>query len=226
MSAYDILTTRGVTRLCHFTKFQNLTHIITSADGVLASSSIRQDTKNVNDTARYDGELDFVCCSVQYPNSWFLKKAMQNNSDKIFREWVVLYIDLSILKYKNTKFCPCNASKDKGAYISKNMDNIDSIFASTVSTFPYPRTSKMLSCCPTDGQAEILIENSIPREYIKGIAVGNEDVAGCVCSILKMYGVEHISIYIAPDVLTTKWSNMIKEGCSPNEFRFEWSEEG
>lgn len=151
---------------------------------------------------------------------------MQNNPDKIFREWVVLYIDLSILKYKNTKFCPCNASKDKGAYISKNMDNIDSIFASPVSTFPYPRTSKMLSCCPTDGQAEILIENSIPREYIKGIAVGNEDVAGRVCSILKMYGVEHISIYIAPDVLTTKWSIMIKEGCSPNEFRFEWSEEG
>jgi len=226
MSAYDILTTRGVTRLCHFTKFQNLTHIITSADGVLASSSIRQDTKNVNDTARYDGELDFVCCSVQYPNSWFLKRAMQNNSDKIFREWVVLYIDLSILKYKNTKFCPCNASKANGAYISKNMDNIDSIFATTVSTFAYPRTSKMLSCCPTDGQAEILIENSISREYIKGIAVGNEDVAGCVCSILKMYGVEHISIYIAPDVLTTKWSNMIKEGCSPNEFRFEWSEEG
>ena len=74
MSAYDILTTRGVTRLCHFTKLQNLTHIITSADGVLASSSIRQDTKNVNDVARYDGELDFVCCSVQYPNSWFLKK--------------------------------------------------------------------------------------------------------------------------------------------------------
>ena len=38
----------------------DLTHIITSADGVLASSSISQYTKNVNDTARYDGELDFV----------------------------------------------------------------------------------------------------------------------------------------------------------------------
>lgn len=225
MSAYDILITRGVTRLCHFTKFQNLTHIITSIDGVLASGSIRQDTKNVNDTARYDGELDFVCCSVQYPNSWFLKRAIQNNLDQIFREWVVLYIDLSILKYKNTKFCPCNASKANGAYISKNMDNIDSIFASTVSTFAYPRTSKMLSCCPTDGQAEILIENSIPRKYIKGIAVGNEDVAGRVYSILKMYDMEHISIYTAPDVLTTEWSNMIKEGCSPNETKCKWSEE-
>lgn len=226
MSAYDILITRGVTRLCHFTKFQSLTHIITSVDGVLASSSIRQDMRNVNDTARYDGELDFVCCSVQYPNSWFLKIAMKNNSDRIFSEWIVLYIDLNILNYKKTKFCPCNASKENGAYINNNMDEIDSIFAPSVSTFDYPRSPKMLSCCPTDGQAEILIENSIPREYIKGIAVGNEDVAGRVCSILKMYGVEHISIYIAPDVLTTKWSNMIKEGCSPNEFRFEWSEEG
>lgn len=78
-------------KICHFTKFQGLTHIIPSADGILASSSIRQDTKNVTDTARYDGELDYVCCSIQYPNSWFLKKAIQNNTDKIFKEWVVLY---------------------------------------------------------------------------------------------------------------------------------------
>ena len=225
MSAYDILTRRGVTRLCHFTKLQNLTHIITCADGILASSSIRQDTKNVNDTARYDGELDFVCCSVQYPNSWFLHKAMQNYPDKIFSEWVVLYIHLNILEYKNTKFCPCNASRANGAYISKNMDNIDSIFASTVSTFAYPKTSKMLSCCPTDGQAEILIENNIPRKYIQAIAVGNEDVAGRVYSILKINNQKHISIYIAPDILTAKWSHMIKKGCSPNEIRCEWSEE-
>ncbi|MDR1408943.1 MAG: DUF4433 domain-containing protein [Oscillospiraceae bacterium] len=53
MSAYDILAARGVTRLCHFTKFQSLTHIIPSADGILASNSIRQDTKNVIDAARY-----------------------------------------------------------------------------------------------------------------------------------------------------------------------------
>lgn len=221
MSVYDILTARGVTRLCHFTKLQNLTHII-SEDGILASSSIRQDTKNVNDIARYDGELDFVCCSVQYPNSWFLEKTMKNNPDKIFREWVVLYIDLNILNNKKAKFCPCNASKKKGYYIDENMDNIDSIFARTVPTFNYPRTPQMLSCCPTDGQAEVLIESSIPQKYIKGIAVGNEDVAGRVYSILKIYYLERINIYIAPDVLTKKWSNMIKEGCSPEEIRYEW----
>lgn len=225
MSAYDVLTARGVTRLCHFTKLQSLTHIVTSANGVLASNSIRQDTKNVNDTARYDGELDFVCCSVQYPNSWFLKKAMQNNLDKIFKDWIVLYVDLSILRYKNAKFCPCNASKSSGAYINGNMDNIDSIFATSVSTFAYPRSPKMLSSCPTDGQAEILIEDSIPREYINGIAVGNEDVAKRVYAILKMYGISHIHLYIAPDVLTTNWSNMIKNGRRPDEIQCDWSEE-
>lgn len=221
MSAYDILIERGVTRLCHFTKLQNLTHIINSSDGILATSLIPQDIKSVNDTIRYDGELDFICCSIQYPNSWFLTKTMQNDSDEIFRDWVVLYVDLSILKHKFMKFCPCNASREKGAYISKNMDDIGSIFAPTVSTFSHPRTLKMLSCCPTDGQAEILIENSIPRRYIYGIAVGDEDIAGRVCSILKIYCQKQISIYIAPDVLTTKWSDMIRKGIIPDEIPYK-----
>lgn len=225
MSAYDILTARGVTRLCHFTKFQSLTHIIPSADGIQASSSIRQDTKNVTDRARYDGELDYVCCSVQYPNSWFLKKAMQNNTDKIFKDWVVLYIDLSILNHKSAKFCPCNASKNFGTHIDSDMDNIDSIFATSVPTFQYPRSPRMLASCPTDGQAEILINDSIAREFITGIAVGTEEVAKRVYAMLKLYGVEQIPLYIAPDVLTPNWSQMIKNGRLPDETQCDWSEE-
>jgi len=226
VSAYDILNARGVTRLCHFTKLQNLTHIITSEDGILASNSIRQDTKNVNDTARYDGELDFVCCTIQYPNSWFLKDARQRNPDLVFRDWVVLYIDLSILNKRQAKFCPCNAGRMLGAYINSNMDCIDSIFAKYVSTFRYPRASDMLSSCPTDGQAEILIENNIPREFISGIAVGNEDVAARVYAMLKLYAMEHIPLYIAPDVLTPAWSRMARAGHRPNEVLCSWPEEG
>lgn len=225
MSAYEILTARGVTRLCHFTKFQSLTHIIPSADGILASSSIRQDTKNVTDTARYDGELDYVCCSVQYPNSWFLKKAMQNNTDKIFKDWVVLYVDLSILKYKSAKFCPCNASKSYGTHIDDRMENIDSIFATSVPAFAYPRSPQMLASCPTDGQAEILIRDSIPREYIIGMTVGNEEVAKRIYGMLKMYGMEQIPLYVAPDVVTPNWSSMIKNGRRPIETQCGWSEE-
>jgi len=225
MSAYEILKERGVTRLCHFTKFQSLTHIITSADGIIASSSIRSDIKNVTDEARYDGELEYICCSVQYPNSWFLNKAKQNNKDQIFRDWVVLYIDLEILNDRKAKFCQCNASKSNGAYINSNMDKLEVIFAHSVPTFSYPRSSKMLSCCPTNEQAEILIKDSIPRSYISGIAVGTEDLANRIYATLKLCGVEIIPIYIAPDVLATSWSSMIKDGRRPSEIECAWPKE-
>ena len=223
MSAFDILTARGVTRLCHFTLLKNLTHIISSENGILASDSIRYDTKTVNDSKRYDGKPNYVCNSVEYPNSWFLNNATDNNSDKIFKDWVVLYIDLRILNIKKAKFCPCNAAKGKGRYIEDNLENISSIFNSNV--LNYNRTSNMISACPTNGQAEILIKDNIPREYIVGIAVGNEDIAKRVYAMLTMYSINNIPIYIAPDVLTTRWSTMVRNGHRPNEIRCNWSEE-
>lgn len=225
MSAYDILSSRGVTRLCHFTKLQSFTHIITSPEGILSSDSIRQDTKNVLDSARYDGELDHVCCSIQYPSSWFLNKAIERNSDQIFKDFIVLYIDLSILNEREAKYCPCNSSRENGAYICSDMDSIDSIFAGVVRTFKYPRSPKMLQCCPTDGQAEILIKGNIPPKYITGIAVGNQDIASRVYGILKVFNTKLIPIYIAPDVLTTRWSNMIKNGRCSTETLFDCSSE-
>lgn len=225
MSAYDILIERGVTRLCHFTLLKNLTHIIASPNGILASNSIRQDIKSVTDTARYDGELNYVCTSVQYPNSWFLQNAIHKNNNKIFTDWVVIYINPSILNCKKAKFCPGNASTKKGAYIEKNMDNINSIFANSVPTFTHLRAKNMLSSCPTDGQAEILIKDEIPKNFISGIAVGNTDVSKRVYAMLRLYNMEFIPIYIAPQVLTPKWSEMVRIGECPKEIQCDWSME-
>lgn len=137
MSGYEVLRKRGVTRLCHFTKLQKLCHILESEQGILASSIIRDDTKNVTDTERYDGEINYVCCSIQYPNSWYLKKAMEKNYDLIFKEWVVLYIEPSVLIYRNAKFCPCNASKSCGAYINNDMSQLEDVFAPNQPTFRF-----------------------------------------------------------------------------------------
>lgn len=225
MNAYDILAIRGVTRLCHFTKLQSFIHIISSVDGILSSNSIRQDTKNVTDKARYDGELNHVCCSVEYPNSWFLNRARERYIDNVFNEWIVLYINLSILNHRSAKFCPCNASKLSGKYIDDNMNNIESIFADTVPTFSRSRSSKMLSCCPTDGQAEILVRDNIPPEYIGGIAVGNKDIASRVYAMFITLNIQPIPIYIAPDVLTPKWNDIIRNGQRPDEEECVWQKE-
>lgn len=225
MIGYERLKSRGVSRLCHFTKLQSLTHILATVDGIIASSSIRQDTKNVNDNARYDGELDHVCCTIEYPNSWFLTSAMASNTDKVFRDWVVLCIDLGVLLVRDAKFCECNASKAHGKFIQSNFDRIDQLFADRVTSFEHPRTPSMLPCCPTNGQAEILIKDNVPRQYISRVIVGNHDVAKRVYAMQKLYGISNIPVYFAPDVLSASWRCKIQQGRRPEEQQCIWLEE-
>ncbi|KEZ89277.1 DarT ssDNA thymidine ADP-ribosyltransferase family protein [Lacrimispora celerecrescens] len=224
MDAYNILTGRGVTRLCHFTKLRGLVHILSFDDGILASDSIRSDIKNVTDIQRYDGELEHICCSIEYPNTWFLNKVIQRDTDQIFREWVVLYIDLSILEKRSSKFCCCNAAKDRGRYIFNDINKIGTLFDYRTAT-GRQRSNSMLACCPTDDQAEVLIKNNIPRDYITGIAVGNLDVAERVSAILKTYNIQDISVYLSTDVLSTNWSVKVRNGCRAEESKVDYGKE-
>lgn len=218
-NAFDFLTSRGVTRLCHFTKLQSLAQIISTDSGILPNGSIRSDTKNATDKARYDGELDHVCCSIEYPNSWFLQKAMANNTNLVFRDWLTIYIDLDILNLNDGKFCPCNASTDWGKYIT---NDIETLFADPVRCKRvYYREPHMLDCCATDGQAEVLVKGNIPRKYITGFAVGDENMAGRVYAMLKTCNVKQIPIYIAPVILVPDWSKLVKRGQRPNEELFD-----
>ena len=75
MSAVEILRKRGVTRLCHFTSLKNLIHILTENDGILSTDRIEFDIKSRNDPDRFDGQMESVCCSVEYPNSWYMNRA-------------------------------------------------------------------------------------------------------------------------------------------------------
>lgn len=220
-NAYNILKSHKVTRLCHFTRFQSLTSILSSENGIIASKLIQKDVKNVTDNKRLDGKADHICCTIEYPNSWYFQTARKNNNDKIFIDWVVLYINIEILKNRSIEFCPCNASKGCGRYIQKNSDNIGILF--TDFDGKYYRTNEMLSCCPTNGQAEILIYGNIPSSYIMGAAVADKDLAKRVNAYFKTIGIDCIPIYIAPSIFTVEWSRLVHEGQRPDETI--WSQE-
>lgn len=215
MKAYEILKNRGVNRLCHFTKLNSFIHIIAEGEGIVSTDALKPDLKKINDTERYDGRTNYVCCSIQYPNSWYLKKVINRDNDKIFKEWVILYVDLRILKNREAAFCPCNASREYGRYINENIGEINSIFNDDV--LGRKRTSRMMACCPTDDQAEILIKNNIPREYIMGVAVGDEEMANRILAMYKTLKISPVPVYIAPDVVNGNWSQMIRAGISPKE---------
>ena len=120
---------RGITRLCHLTPSRNLLHIATDATGILASDRLEADrlaTFNPVDQERLDGFPDHVCCSIQYPNAWYLRRVRQQ--DPIFLDWVVLLIRPDYLWQSGTKFSPRNAAANYGSLVSEGINGFHSMF--------------------------------------------------------------------------------------------------
>jgi len=217
VEAYDYLKSRNATRLCHFTKVKSLTHILRDDLGIRSTDLINPGVKQQNDKERLDNATDYVCCSLQYPNSWYWRQAKGRDVDKVFQEWVVLSIDLAILKETKCKFCPYNAAVGRGAGISDNLANIYTLFDSPIRG--RSRTPRMLDCCPTNDQAEILVHKNIPLNYVNQIIVGDCSTANHIFSILLTTN-NNIPVYIAPDVCNTNWSAMVRNGQTPLETQY------
>ena len=216
---------RKITRLCHFTRSSKALHILSSESGVLAVDFIEKDIYDANDELRMDGRTDCVNCSVQYPNYWYFK----NVKDKfpLFTEWVILFVNPGLLLLDTTEFCVTNAAYKKGALISKGYEAFRAIFSNQVfGKYPRYRTDAMLTCCPTDDQAEVLIYKNISRQDIIGVAVPNEDQARR--ERLRWYGllknIPEIPIIIAPHLFTNICSEKIRNGISPLEYIFNGDE--
>ena len=109
---------RGITRICHFTQSRNLAHIFDDPLGLCSKRTLQQYDMphNPTDPDRYDGRDDLICCSIEYPNTYYFAKVREQ--DHLFKDWVVLMIDPSYLWHPETCFCPCNAARARGA-ISK-----------------------------------------------------------------------------------------------------------
>ena len=215
MATSAFFQSRGVTRLCHFTKLKDLTHIFSSG-AICATASLDKDIKDQKDSGRYDGKTDYVCCSVEYPNTWYLTKAQARDTDLIFKEWVVICIDLAILDTRQTKFSPCNAATGYGQHIFDDTTYLSRLYA-TPNVLGRRRTINMLSSCPTDDQAEVLIKDDIPCHYFAGFVTGSDELAERVYAMLKLYDMPPLPIYVAPEVMDTRWSKIVRNGERPHE---------
>ena len=73
--------------------------------------------------------MEYVCCSVQFPNPFHLATLEQRHPLAIR---LILMIMPDFLWVPGTRFCPCNAAKDKEAHIGEGCDTFMSLFADTV----------------------------------------------------------------------------------------------
>ncbi|MEA2602289.1 MAG: hypothetical protein QOF89_3281 [Acidobacteriota bacterium] len=216
---------RGITRLCHFTPSRNLVHITTDPNGLLASARLKDDEKtvfNATDRTRLDGFPDHVCCSIQYPNAWYFRKARDNES--LFADWVVLLLKPDHLWAPGTKFCPRNAAASYGSGVAEGERAFESMFAASV-TGAYNKTYTRLTThptwLPTDEQAEVLIPDRVAREDVLGVAVADESQAKREHARLTQLLVEAPPIVIAPDFFQpSRLSAKLRAGRVPAETLF------
>lgn len=197
----DRANRRGITRLCHFTPSRNLAHIASDSRGILASRHLQGDEATVfnpTDKERLDGYVGYVCCSIQYPNAWFFKRAREN--ERLFLDWVVLLIDARHLWQAGTEFCQRNAAAGYGKFVRSGVAAFEALFADTVEgRDTYRRGSRHPDFLPTDEQAEVLIPDRIGRGDIDGVVVRDEAQAARETSRLDLVGLTVPRFVIVPE---------------------------
>ena len=142
-------------RLCHLTASRHLPSIferssLLSTDQLDAAGA----TYYANDHSRYDGHPETICCSVEYPNAWYGRRARNNVSN--YPDWVVTLIDLPHIGADGVLFCPHNAAFRSGTALQPGLAGFEAMYTDEVvgSQRTYTRTPQRIRASPTDDQAE------------------------------------------------------------------------
>ena len=159
-SLYDSITKpRQIRRLCHFTHISNLSNIL--KNGILSSRNIPY--SQWNDKDRVDGYTEYVCTSVELPNTYCLNNMVQRTGTNI-EDWIIFKINPYIID-DTSLFCPVNAAKGCGKYVSDGVEAYESIFLND----RWTRNPNWISSIPSNLQAEVLIKEYIPVSQIEAI---------------------------------------------------------
>ncbi len=162
----------GIRRLCHFTSARNLQYMLKSGQ-ILDRATLDRladQSANPTDSERFDGHRDKVCCSIEYPNAYYLD--VVSKKDPLFLDWVVLFLHPRLLGMNDTMFCVHNAAKNKGAHVEGGYDGYVHLFAPNVGG--RVRGKSHLKQCPTDLQAEVLVPGPISMNEVVGMAMRTE----------------------------------------------------
>ena len=215
---------RGITRLCHFTPSRNLAHIASDSRGLLASRHLQNDETaifNPTDKARLDGYPGHVCCSIQYPNAWYFRKAREK--ERLFLDWVVLLIDPTYLWRVDTKFCVRNAAAGYGRGVRSGSAAFDALFADSVEGVrTYRRGPHHPDFLPTDEQAEVLIPDRIGSDGVSAVVVRDDAQAALETSRLRLADLPVPRIVIVPEFFDPHaLSRGLRRGRIPAESEYQ-----
>jgi hypothetical protein len=232
MTLQSAIRALGITRLCHLTPFRNLLHLAPEGQGLLSLRQLAEvgGDYDQQDLLRLDHHPDHISCSIEYPNGWYLKQRRLNATpiQRLFPDWVCLAINPDRLNAPGTRVCVRNAAAEGGRLIRDNSeDSLRALYTEEVIGAQgrrRSRTASRIAACPTDDQAEVLLQRSVPIDDIKAVIVASGSDARRFYSALNQIGAypDVFDWVVAPTLLTTnELSSAIAAGVRPVETPWE-----
>ena len=176
----QICDERGIKTLVHFTRIENLQSIL--QEGLLGRDILEARGQGFlfNDNDRVDGHKEAVCLSISFPNYQMFysireqKKETQEANDS---QWIVLLLDAKVLWELECAFCQRNAAHNAVTSIlledRKRPEALKGMFGDFYNI--RHQDLSILQDYPTHPQAEVLVLDPIPVQYIKAIHFWNAD---------------------------------------------------
>ncbi len=107
----DAVRSRGISRICHFTRAANLASIARLGAVVSHSGLVQRRADFVpNDYHRHDHHPGLTSVTIEYPNVKLLEKWRSTGADL----WVVLCFEPAPLWRDGVLFAPTNAARGSG----------------------------------------------------------------------------------------------------------------
>ena len=161
---------RGITKLLHFTRIENLRSIL--REGLLSRETLdsRGQQYCFNDQDRVDDYKNAVCLSISFPNYRMFYSIREEKKGEEVNDayWTVLLLDAEVLWELDCAFFHKNAAASAMTSISldehKEFNALEAMFLNA------PEKRRALDNNePTDPQAEILVFSPIPQNHIREV---------------------------------------------------------
>lgn len=161
-SVDDALAVLPFTRIVHFTPASNLwgmfrDRMVRTAEDLEAHS----DSYSITDPDRVDSHSGHTCCSFEYPNVYYLRKAKAKAPLVNYPDWVGLVLNRDLVRRPGTLFAPCNAAKAYGGYLCEGGQAMLDCWDNPSRPGNFSRSPNHHPAVPTDLQSEVLIPGPI-----------------------------------------------------------------
>lgn len=167
-----ICAERNIKTLVHFTRIENLPRIL--QEGLLGRSLLEARGKPFlfNASERVDDHKEAVCLSISFPNYQIFSMYRKRTGD---RRWVVLLLDAQVLWELECAFCQENAAHHIPLEERKKPDALNDMFVENFHAIKR-QVLRIPHNYPTHPQAEVLVFDRVPVQYLNAVHFWNETV--------------------------------------------------